>query len=481
MGGSLVKNTTIYALGDIAPKVLSFIIFPILTTYLSPAEYGIVNYINSIITFLMAFGVLGLNTYYLVHYYKLEDEREKKKLLGNLSIFIFLFNTLLSILIFIVGPYFFKYFETNIPFYPYMVIGLVTNIFNIIPVLPSALYRLQERPLPLTLLNILKGFVSFGFTLWLVVAWGFKAEGLLIAQMLIGIIFGIIFGWITIKNMIWNINFQQLKKALAFSLPLVPGTICYLLLSTSDRILIDKYVGLSQLGIYSTAATLAGLLSIISLGAYKAFEPYIFKKFGSEEFIANFKKLRDGFYLVILCGAFGLALFSNDFLIFFASPKYYSSSFYIPILLIGIVASSLTRLYSTVITARGKTKINSAIIIFDGLFSVTLNIIFLRFMGILAACITSSLTLSLTLLISIYFSKIKISNKRIYFSSLLIAGIVFLFGYCISIENVVLSICVKFMVYVGVCIMACYILGYNLSSVLSFSIINRNSKKQAKI
>lgn len=43
----LIKNTTIYALGDIVPKIISFLIFPVLTSYLSPEDYGIINYVNT--------------------------------------------------------------------------------------------------------------------------------------------------------------------------------------------------------------------------------------------------------------------------------------------------------------------------------------------------------------------------------------------------------------------------------------------------
>ena len=63
---NLIKNTTIYAIGDIVPRLLGFISFPILTNYLSPAEYGIVNYINTLNLFLVVFSVLCLNTYYLL-------------------------------------------------------------------------------------------------------------------------------------------------------------------------------------------------------------------------------------------------------------------------------------------------------------------------------------------------------------------------------------------------------------------------------
>ncbi|WP_370848124.1 oligosaccharide flippase family protein [Phocaeicola coprophilus] len=52
---NLVKNSTIYALGDILPKLFSFITFPILTSYLTPAEYGILNYVNTLNVFLLVF------------------------------------------------------------------------------------------------------------------------------------------------------------------------------------------------------------------------------------------------------------------------------------------------------------------------------------------------------------------------------------------------------------------------------------------
>ena len=79
-------------------------ILPILTNYLSPAEYGIVNYINTLNLFLVVFSVLCLNTYYLVFYFR-ESTDEQKKMLGNLSAFIFV-NVVLSLLSYIIGPLF---------------------------------------------------------------------------------------------------------------------------------------------------------------------------------------------------------------------------------------------------------------------------------------------------------------------------------------------------------------------------------------
>ena len=90
----------------------------------------------------------------------------------------------------------------------------------------------------------------------------------------------------------------------------------------SDRILIERYAGLTELGIYSTASTLALLLNIVSMGAYKAFEPYFFKIYGSDIFLTQFKKIYNAFFFVLLIGVSGLALFSKEFLKIMSSEDF---------------------------------------------------------------------------------------------------------------------------------------------------------------
>ena len=138
----------IYALGDIIPRVLSFAVFPVLTTYLTPADYGVVNYVNTIVFLLSTIGFLCLNTYYLVYYFKVGDEQQQRKLLGGLSIFVIGLNILLSLIIFGAGWFAPSLFSSQIDFFPYIALGVGVNFCNILAVLPSALYRVQERPLP---------------------------------------------------------------------------------------------------------------------------------------------------------------------------------------------------------------------------------------------------------------------------------------------------------------------------------------------
>ena len=465
-GKRLIKNTTIYALGDIIPRLLSFLAFPVLTHYLTPTDYGILNYINALSTFLMVVSFLCTNTYYLVHFYRCENEAEQKKLLGNLSTFIIFYNLLIVLMLLLCGNYFFKLLDSKISFYPYIIIGVLTNFFNIFSILPAALFRLLEKPLFLTMLNISRGIITLALNLILVVFFNYSALGVLYSLLILSTIYAVVFIIITQKYIIWNFNWKQIKEILIFSLPLVPGSLAYYITTISDRILIDKYLNLNDLGIYGTASTLALILNIFSYGAYKAFEPFIFKSWGSENFSRVFERIRNNFVYVLLFGSLGLSLFSKEFFQIFSGVKFHGAYFYVPMIIIGVYCSSVKMLYGTVVTAKGKTKINSGISIFGAVISVVLNISLLPVFGLVAAALVSSLVLAIECLILIWYAKLDIQINTPVVSFLVVCLMTFLFVYMINLDNIILSIILKIIVLIVTLLILCKILSVNPFEIL---------------
>lgn len=457
----LIKNTTIYALGDIVPRLLSFISFPILTNYLTPADYGVVNYVNTLTTFLLVCCFLCTNTYYLVFFYRCENETAQKKLLGNLSCFIIGFNILFVLFSFLFGEYLFGYLESNIPFYPYIIIGVLTNFFSIFSILPSALYRLLEKPLFLTFLNISRGVITLILTIVLVVYYNYSALGVLYATLIVNIIYAALFLYSTSKYIIWNFNFYQIKEILIFSLPLVPGSLAYYITTISDRVLIDRYLNLNDLGIYSTAATLALILNIFSYGAYKAFEPFIFKSWGSVDFLGVFEKMRNAFIYVLLLGGLSLSLFSKEFFQIMSGVKFHEAYFYVPMIIIGVYCSSVKMLYGTVVTAKGKTKINSLISIIGAVISIVLNVSLLPKFGLISAALVSSLALTTECLILIWYAKLNIEHIRPILSFIIVTGAILLFVYLVDIKHFLSSILIKIIVIVLIIFLLSKILAIN--------------------
>lgn len=473
--GKLLKNSAIYAVGDIAPKLFNLITFPVLTSFLAVEDFGIINYINSVEIFLTILTFLGLKTYYLVFYYKQDSEKKKRELLGNLTLFILFVNVVFTFSMLLVGNYLFKAIGSTVEFFPYIAIGLVTNFFSILSVLPSALYRVKENPGPLTLINLIKGGVIMLLTCALISKFP-NAQFVLYVKLVVSVIFGIFFLWITSKNAIFRLNILQLKSALIFSLPLVPGSIAYYFSTMFDRILLDKYLTTTAVGLYSTAATLAAVLNIVAYGSYKAFEPHFFKNYGTPSFVSGFTVIRNSLIWVILSFGMCICLFSKEFLLLFSSNNYHTAYLYVPLLVTGVFANSLQMMYSTVLTAQSKTKLNGMISIFCAVFSLVFNVIFIPRIGIWAAAISNLLIYVLGWLISRWCSAINIGITKEAFSASLYVVIVVSFVYVIELESIYYRIILKVMASI-----IFMLLSYRLLNVSIISQIVSSIKTKRKL
>lgn len=463
----LIRNTSIYALGDIIPKVLGFIVLPILSDYVLPDQYGIVSYVATVNTFLAVLGLMGLNTYYLVHYYKMPDDTARKALLGNMSIFILGVNVLLSLLLFSFGGSLFGFAGSNVDFYPYLALGVATSFFNSFFVLPAALYRLQERPMLLTVLNIARSVVQTALTLVLVIGYHYTSLGVLWANFIAAAIFGIVFALITARHAIFKVDWPQIKHALRFALPLVPGSIAYYAITMSDRMVIDNYLDLSELGIYGMAFQLALILNIVSYGVYRALEPHFFREFGKPDFERMFKRMRNSFLVLMLFMMMGVGLFAREFFELFAGSAYQTTYYYVPLVMVGIFASAATMLYNTVVTARGRTKVISGITIIGGGASVGLNILLVPLMGLVGACLVSGIVLFGMLGVSIRYAQMpKVDHWRPFLSVALTALALWLGVYVFDFEGFSVRVAIKTVILIVALVSILSILGQTPRNIL---------------
>lgn len=461
----LLKNTTIYALGDIIPRLLAFISLPILAEHLSPDQYGILGYVNSMLMVMMTLGLLSLNTYYLVFYYRQKDDLQRKRLLGNLTLFVLMINAVVAGLMMCFGSSIFGLLGSKIDFYPYLAIGVLTHFTNLFPILPSALYRLQERPLLFTVLNTTKGLLELALMVVMVVCWGYGVLGVLWAKFIVSAIFAVIFMVLTRNEMILCLDWRKIRSALRFSLPLLPGAVAYYLITMSDRLFIDKYLNLSDLGIYNIAATLAMLLNILSVGAYKAFEPHFFKTYGAPDFEAKFAKIRDAFIAVMLFGVLGLSLFAREFFEIMTPASYDRAYFYVPLILVGVYASSVMLLYGTVVVARGKTRTNSLIMICGGVVSVALNIILLPRLGLVAASVASGITFISMLAATIRVSGLRVAHRRVILASLIAAVAICLGVYYLPFDGFAVRLWVKVAIFIAANLAIMLALGLSVAKI----------------
>lgn len=252
---SLVKGSLLIAVGTIYKILVTILIDKLLATELGPDDFGKYKYGVTIVLLLSTFCTLGFNTS-IVRGIAIQNTSEHKRFLITASLLLTMITAILV-----------------------AVVGLVTKMFNIAPsflfatlffainTLYSSIYSGLEKP-------ALKAWINdiFGFTFYLVFLWAYfqlSGESDKIA---------LVYLFYTISVFVTNLLFsrklfitinkkrlfeKEFKDFIKYSKPLFGVSLLIILSTNVDKVVLNLFVPLDQLGVYYAVFNISNLLPLI--------------------------------------------------------------------------------------------------------------------------------------------------------------------------------------------------------------------------
>lgn len=468
-GTKILTATIFYSFGEIIPRILAFLLLPVLTQFLSPAEFGINSYIAAVMSFLFVIATLSLNTYILRNYFLVNDDLERQKLIGGVFLFICVFNLLLILIEIILIPIGLDLFNIDIPFYPYFFLAILNNFFDVISIIPLAIFRAKRDAKRFFYLSVSRIILQYILIYILIAVAHMGLLGTFYARLFINIPFAILYFIIATRHGILEFNLSRMKDALRFSLPLLPGGLSYLIITLSDRIILERFVSLSEIGIYSVAFTLALALNVVVQALYKTLEPILFKEYASSYFEDLNTRIFRYYLLLVFAGGFALSLLSKEVFLLATSGKYHSGYTIVPFMVVSVIIAGANVYLSTLLVAKRKQKILSIATIFSAVLSISVNFLLIPYLGYKGAAISSILASCTSNIIEHAFVKLK--HKLIYQQILLLVIVCatpYLFDYLLPDLNMGLSIGLKLVLLLTFSALAFFILGCNYRKDMQF-------------
>lgn len=340
---TLVKTSAIYGIGAILTKAFGFILIPLYTRYFTVEEYGILALLNIMLQLVSFVFLLGVSTAAMRFYFNPNaDELYRRQLYGNALLLLLIFPMVLFLSMGPLAYLLVERFLPSIPFFPYVFIVLLSGLFIPIRNLTLGLLRVQKRA---------KVYVIYTFSFFLIqaigiiiaVAWlGYGLKGQLYAQLLATMIFWMIAIIIAKKNARLFFSWSLSKNLLFFGVPLIPFFVFTWVNAASGRFMLERYVSLRDVGLFTLAAQFSGLIILLGGAFDNAFMPYFYEtaqKSNGPEILGQFATK----YLAL----FGLiALFTlviaRPMVMIMADSKFHEAIDYIPFLLF---ASCLALIY----------------------------------------------------------------------------------------------------------------------------------------
>lgn len=378
----LLKNTTIFVVGNIGSKFIQFLLVPLYTYTLSSSEYGITELILTTVNLLMpVFSVSiadGLLRFGL-------DSHLKKEQVMKCSLLIVLFGSIMSVVcipIFQISSVISKWI---LPFLIILNLRIYKDVFAIN-------LKIQDK-------NRLFAIDGILYTLTLCIAniiflaW-FKLgiSGYFLAYIIANVL-SIIF-LIVVGSPFKNFNNETLdpkllKSILIFSLPMIVNGISWWIINASDRYMIQWFMSESDVGIYSVASKIPSFITTFTGVFNQAWIISSVIEFDNENEKHFYSETFHNYYAILFFGSACLLAIIKPFMKLYVSQEYYIAWKYTTFLICSSVMSGIGAFTSGIYAATKKNTNVMLTTITGALFNIILNFILIPTIGVMGAAIAT--------------------------------------------------------------------------------------------
>ncbi len=193
------------------------------------------------------------------------------------------------------------------------------------------------------------------------------------------------------KYLAWGFDRDELRKLMKFGFPLIFSAIGFLLLSATDRILLktlalNAHVGLAHIGLYSIAAKLVFVANALALTPFRSAWPTVYYKIaredGAKQTFANFA-LR--FFALGLLATLAAHWFAPSALVLLTTPEFYAAAPAVGFLMAALILFALNDILKVGMNIEARTHLLPIRVALAATLNVILGVIMIPRWGIVGA------------------------------------------------------------------------------------------------
>lgn len=352
-----------YTIGNLLIKGIAFVTTPVFSRLLGPENYGIVNSYIAYETFLTV--IISLLLQSSIRNAKYEMEDRFNQYISNIIGVIWINATIIILLVIV-----FQSKVTSFIGFPILVVILLVlhSVGDSLIYIYNAFVALSYEYKKYLAISVFNAIFSLLISLLLVIT-ALMGDGNLAFGRIVGysaplVILNIFFTWYFWKKEKPNFSKMQLAFAYKYCLPLIPFGLADVSLSQFSRLVIQKVIGVNEMGIYSLSYNIYSIVGVVRNSLDNVWGPWFFEQMHAQKLDAIRKR---SVQYAALIGGFSIALmlFTPEIVWIMGDADYYDAIYSVVPL---VAASYFVFLFSLPIQAEYYMK--KTILISIGTISV---------------------------------------------------------------------------------------------------------------
>jgi O-antigen/teichoic acid export membrane protein len=351
------KQTLVYTGGVIIGKVASFVMLPVYTRYLTPADYGVLELLGMTIEVIGLITGAGIMGAVFKFYHAEQDQAEKNRVMSTAALGVAAIATVATLFGLMIAPELSKLTFGSLANLSYLRLYFVLFFLQNFEQVPLALVRAENRAVLFITVNSLKLVMMLSLNILFVVYLRMGIAGVLTSGVITTGVVAIGMSGYLVRRVGIGFITEKFRQMLHFGLPLVPWWVGNFVLVFSDRFFLNHYTNTATVGIYSLGYKFAFLLNAL---AYSPFDTIwssarfeVAKRSDALEIYS-----RVFFYTNVVIGGLGLVLclFVRDFLSIMSDPAFLPAYRVVPLLIAAQVVFTWGGYWNLGIYVSGRTR-----------------------------------------------------------------------------------------------------------------------------
>lgn len=390
-----VGRSVLYLVGDILVRAPGFVLLPVYTALLSPGDYGIVALATVVTTLSRPVLSLGLQAAGLKFFFDFEDETDRAAFYGSLWMLLIFGSGALYLLLDVVGGGLFDRVIGSVAYDPYIRLALVTAyITGAFLDLPLQIFKASGRSGAYSAFNFAHFALVTAATLYFLVVENAGAWGVVGGTALGTGLTGVVGALVLLPRVKLKWNGRWMARAVLFSLPMVPHFGSQWFLASSDRIVLEHFVPLSEVGIYSVGYKIGWMVAIFYTAMTKSMIPvYGGLDRSSPAALARLARMTTYYLAILIFVGTGVAVFGEDVVRLMAPIEYARAGLIVPWVALGAIAMAAYSPSVQVLNiVLGRTRLIGVATVMAAATNVGLNILLIPVLGIAGAAVATAVS-----------------------------------------------------------------------------------------
>ncbi|MEW6652537.1 MAG: oligosaccharide flippase family protein [Bacteroidota bacterium] len=412
----LTKDTAIYGISTILGRFFGFILTPFYTHVLpDQGEMGIYNNYYAAIAFLNVVFIYGMDSAFMK--YASQNSGETKKKIFSTAIIAITFSSLVfSAVLFSAQSLFINFLDIpskylfNDPerFYRFFYYLILILIIDTITLIPFAYLRLERKSKKFALIRLINIGVNLLLNLFFFLKLEWGMESIFAANFLASLLSLVLLFPDMLKNFVWIIDKEYLKKMFMFGIPYLPASLSAAIVQVINRPMVEKLTNYETLGVFSASYKLGTLMMLVVMMFQFAWQPFFLTNAKEKNAKEIFSKVLTLFLIFTSVLWIVISLFIDDvmrmkiFGISIYQERYQEGLVIVPIILLGYLFNGIYYNFQAGIYIEEKTKYFPIVTGAGAFVNIVVNLLLIPILGIIGAAL-GTLAAYMVMAYSLYY------------------------------------------------------------------------------